>query len=63
MIPLFAVGNIRFTFTLDTLANMFVSAGAMAAAYVAPTSCTISNFELVYNMIDFPTPNGVLLVA
>ena len=44
MIPLFAVGNIRFTFTLDTLANMFVAAGTMAAVYAAPTSLTIRHF-------------------
>jgi hypothetical protein len=53
MIPLFAVGNIRLTFTLDSLANMFMAAGTWAGlAYIAPTSFSITNFELVYNMMD-----------
>jgi hypothetical protein len=50
-LPLFAMGGIRLTFTLDTLANMFAT-GAMAATYQLPTSCTITNFEVCYSMID-----------
>lgn len=53
MIPLFAVGNIRLTFTLDSLVNMFLAAGTWAGTvYVAPTSFTLSNFEVIYNMVD-----------
>ena len=53
MIPLFAVGNIRLTFTLDSLANMFMAAATWATIVtVAPTSFSITNFELVYNMMD-----------
>ena len=51
MIPLFAVGNIRLTFTLDSLANMFAT-GTMVTAYQIPTSISLSNFEVVYNMVD-----------
>jgi hypothetical protein len=56
MLPLFAMGGLRLTFTLDTLANMFAtglmySAGA-AVTYQLPTSCTITNFEVCYSMID-----------
>jgi hypothetical protein len=50
-IPLFAVGNMRLTFTIDTLANMFAT-GAMVANYAVATGFLISNFEVVYNMID-----------
>lgn len=55
-LPLFAMGGIRLTFTLDTLANMFAT-GVMqtvgaAATYIAPTSYTITNFEVCYSMID-----------
>ena len=52
MIPLFAVGNIRLTFTLDTLVNMFAIGTLSTVAYQSPTSVTITNFELVYNMVD-----------
>jgi hypothetical protein len=56
MLPLFAMGGLRLTFTLDTLANMFAT-GTMATAgsavtYQIPTSCTITNFEVCYSMID-----------
>jgi hypothetical protein len=50
-LPLFAMGGIRLTFTLDTLANMFAT-GIMVATYQIPTSCTITNFEVCYSMID-----------
>lgn len=52
MIPLFAVGNIRLTFTLETLANMFAIGTLSTVVYQSPTSFTLSNFEVVYNMID-----------
>ena len=58
MIPLFAMGAVRVTITLDTIANMFLSAAAANAtglgnvAVVLPTDFTITNFELVYNMMD-----------
>ena len=52
-LPLFAVGNMRLTFTIDTLANMFaVGATLVTGPYVIPTGFVISNFEVVYNMID-----------
>lgn len=51
MLPLFAMGGLRLTFTLDTLPNMFAT-GIMVATYQLPTSFTISNFEVCYSMID-----------
>ena len=51
MLPLFAMPQVRFQFTLDSLANMsFVTTGATALN--AMTAFTISNFELVYTMCD-----------
>ena len=55
-IPAFATGGIRLVFTLDTIANMF-SATTAIQAFINPSSGTngtfITNFELVYDMIDF----------
>lgn len=49
MIPLFLMNNIRLVFTLDSLTNM-----CNTQATKNPfTAFTISNFEVVYNMIDF----------
>ena len=47
-LPLFAMPQIRFQFTLDTLPNMFYVVGAM----LVPTAFTITNFELCYTMTD-----------
>lgn len=52
MLPLFAMGGVRLTFSLDTLANMFMAAETYEAAYIAPTAVSISNFEVCYNQID-----------
>jgi hypothetical protein len=52
-LPLFAMPQVRFQFTLDSLANMFfVSTGAVNTGYSLPTAFTISNFELNYQMVD-----------
>ncbi len=48
MIPAFATGNIRISFLLDTLSAWFA-----ASANFDTTKCFISNFELVYDLIDF----------
>ena len=45
LIPAFAMPQIRTQFTLDSIANIFTTA-------VVPTGFVISNFELVYTMID-----------
>jgi len=45
MIPSFATGGLRLVFTLDTAANILITS--------AGNSYAISNFELVYDMIDF----------
>jgi len=52
-LPLFAMPQIRFQFTLDSLANMCVEAvaGAGIALNIA-TNFTLSNFELNYLMSD-----------
>lgn len=53
MVPLFAIPQLRIELTLDALSNMFYSgAGTVAQASELPTSITLSNFELVYSMID-----------
>jgi len=53
MLPLFAVPQLRIELTLDALSNMFYTgAGTVAQASEAPTSITLSNFELCYSMID-----------
>ena len=51
-IPAFATGGIRLVFTLDTLANMF-STNATILSFINPTGTNITNFELVYDLIDF----------
>lgn len=48
-LPLFAMPQIRFQFTLDTIANMFT---IMTPATALPSSFAISNFELCYTMCD-----------
>lgn len=48
LIPAFAMPQIRTQFTTDSIANMFTS----LAASIIPTAFTITNFELVYTMID-----------
>lgn len=53
MLPLFAMPQLRVELTLDALSNMFYTgAGTVGLSYVAPSSFTISNFELCYSMID-----------
>jgi hypothetical protein len=54
MLPLFAMPQIRFQFTLDSLANMcFVGTGTTAGQGLNTlVDFTISNFELCYNMAD-----------
>lgn len=52
-LPLFAMPQIRFQFTLDSLANMsFIKQGAIGIGYSAFTKIQISNFELCYCMTD-----------
>ncbi len=55
-IPAFATGGVRLLFTLDTIVNIF-SATATIQAFINPVVGTngtfITNFELVYDMIDF----------
>jgi len=53
-LPLFAMPQIRFQFTLDSLANLcFVGTGTTAGQGLNTlTDFTISNFELVYTMTD-----------
>lgn len=47
-IPLFAMGQIRLQFTVDTLANMSFN----NATILDMTNFQISNFELTYQMVD-----------
>ena len=52
-LPLFAMPQIRFQFTLDSIANMsFIKLGAVGTGYAAFTKVEISNFELCYTCID-----------
>lgn len=52
-LPLFAMPQVRFQFTLDSLANMsFIKLGVAGTGYAAFTKVSISNFELVYQMTD-----------
>jgi hypothetical protein len=48
-LPLFAMPQIRFQFTLDSLANMFIVTGG---ASILPTAFSLVNFELCYTMTD-----------
>lgn len=47
-IPAFATGGIRLIFTLDTIANMLST-----VTNVSVNDCYITNFELVYDLLDF----------
>ena len=49
LIPLFLLQNMRMEFTFESLANI----SSNLAADVKATGYTISNFEVVYNVIDF----------
>lgn len=52
-IPAFAMGGIRYSFTLDSIANMsFVKLGAVGTGYNVFTKFEISNFELCYLSVD-----------
>lgn len=48
LIPAFACGTIRLIFTIDSVSNFLSTVTNMT-----PASTTITNFELVYDMIDF----------
>ena len=48
LIPAFAMGQIRTQLTVDSIVNMF----ANLATPILPTNIVISNFELVYTMVD-----------
>jgi hypothetical protein len=50
LIPAFACGNIRLVFTLDSIANFIAPTTNFDTGNNAPQ---ISNFEVVYDMIDF----------
>ena len=52
-LPLFSLPQIRWQFTMDSLANMsFIKLGAVATGYAAFTKVSLSNVELCYQMID-----------
>lgn len=52
-IPLFAMGSVRYSFTLDSIANMsFVKLGAVGTGFNTLTKFEISNFELCYLSVD-----------
>jgi hypothetical protein len=52
-LPLFAMPQIRFQFTIDSLANMSAAlTGGLGVGSVAMTAFAITNFELVYTMCD-----------
>jgi hypothetical protein len=52
LIPLFLLNGIRLQFTLDTLANVQGKGAGATTGLSAITGFTISNFEVVYNMVD-----------
>ena len=53
-LPLFAMPQIRFQFTLDTIANMYtvMGTGAGVGSATLPSAFSITNFELCYTMSD-----------
>jgi hypothetical protein len=60
-IPLGALPTVRFTFNLESLANMsFAKIGAVGVGYSAFTKVEIYNFELCYNSIDMPAADQML---
>jgi len=61
-IPLGALPTIRFTFNLESLANMsFAKIGAVGTGFSAFTKVEIFNFELCYNSIDMPAADQMLM--
>jgi hypothetical protein len=61
-IPLGALPTVRFTFNLESLANMsFAKIGAVGVGYSAFTKVEIFNFELCYNSIDMPAADQMLM--
>lgn len=50
LIPLFLLNGVRLQFTLDTASNIQVAGAANPNAI---TDFAITNFEIVYNMVDF----------
>jgi len=50
-LPLFAMPQVRFQFTLDTIANMYFVEAAQTFAKL-PSAFSITNFELCYTMTD-----------
>lgn len=53
LFPLFAVNGVRLTFTIDSIENMFALLDPAGVAAARPTAFSISNFEVVYQMVDF----------
>jgi hypothetical protein len=54
LIPLFALNGVRLTFTMDSLSNICSAINAIGSATIAlPTDYQISNFEVVYQCVDF----------
>ena len=54
LIPLFALNGIRLTFTLDSIANICSAITISgSASLVLPTDFQVSNFEVVYQCVDF----------
>ena len=49
LIPLCILNNVRFIFSLDTIANV----ASAIAGDAKPTNFSISNFEVCYNCVDF----------
>lgn len=62
LVPLFLLKNIRLSFTLDSIINMFSTINNAGTGSIAlPTNYTISNFEVCYNFIDFgPEVNNMV---
>ena len=58
MIPLQFMGSVRIQLILDSISNMFSSASDLQqtpASIPLPSSYSISNIELVYDMLEFNT--------
>jgi hypothetical protein len=54
LIPLFALNGIRLTFTIDNIANISSAITAAGGGVLAQaTEFTITNFEVVYQCVDF----------
>lgn len=61
-IPLGALPTVRFTFNLESLANMsFIKPGVVGTGYNVFSKVEIFNFELCYNSIDMPAADQMLM--